>query len=285
MSNSRLRSSPFLSLWLLAAVTFAVLVAARAIESRLFAAQQQQEEEILLREILANVPYDNEPAEDTFALAPASTIFAQHELLDLIRVRTAYIARQRGQITALVLPAATIEGYNGTIELLAGITADGVITGVRVISHNETPRLGDQIELAVSNWVLSFNNRSLDNTDPLLWRVKKDGGEFDQFAGATITPRAMVGAVRDVLEFFAANREALLSMNGTPPQADRSAAPMIASEGITEWLAALMHPLPLLLFGLVLALKNFFTPKELPPSPPSGEHIAGSKRVRVTGKP
>jgi hypothetical protein len=154
------------------------------------------------------------------------------------------------------------------------------------VAHNETPRLGDQIELALSDWVLSFNNRSLSNTDPLLWRVKRDGGEFDQFAGATITPRAVVDAVHNALEFFSANRAALLSVNGTqlqPPVVARGR--MIASIGITTWLAAMMHPLPLLLLGLILALKNFLTPKQHLPATESDTSVAGSKRVRVTGKP
>jgi electron transport complex protein RnfG len=283
--KTRLRSSPFLLLWLFAAATFALLIAAREIESHLYATAQQQTEETLLTEILANVPHDNQLLTDTFQLAPDSERFVQNELLGLSGLRTAYIARQQNQITALVLPVATLEGYNGSIELLAGISAEGEITGVRVTTHHETPRLGDQIELALSDWVLSFNNRSLDNTDPLLWRVKKDGGEFDQFAGATITPRAVVGAIHNVLEFFAANRAALLSMQGNERQTPAVPNHVIASAGITAGLAALMQPLPLLLLGLVLALKNFLTPKQDPPAVANDTSVAGSKRVRVTGKP
>jgi Na+-translocating ferredoxin:NAD+ oxidoreductase subunit G len=285
MNKATLWSSPFLLLWLFAATSFVLLTAAREVELRLVPTQQQQVEERLLDEILANVPHDNQLRDDTFQLVPKSGIFAQEELLGLTGARTAYIARQQDQVTALVLPAATLEGYNGKIELLMGVTADGEIAGVRVVTHAETPRLGDQIELALSNWVLSFNNRSLDNTDPLLWRVKKDGGEFDQFAGATITPRAVVGAIHDTLEFFSANRDVLLGMRGTALQIQDVHNPMVASPVITAWLAAMMQPLPLLLMGLLLALKNFLSPKGGPPPASPDGFVAGSKRVRVTGKP
>src|SRR5690606_33294119 len=95
-----------------------------------------------------------------------------------------------------VLEAVAPDGYGGNIALLVGVTVDGTITGVRVVlPHNETPGLGDKIETRKSGWILGFNGRSLDNTDAQGWAVKKDGGEFDAFTGATITPRAVVGAV------------------------------------------------------------------------------------------
>jgi electron transport complex protein RnfG len=92
-----------------------------------------------------------------------------------------------------------------------GVAPDGKLLGVRVVSHAETPGLGDKLELAKSDWILSFTGRSLDDPPPKGWAVKKDGGEFDQWTGATITPSAVVKAVKRGLEFFAAHRGELLA--------------------------------------------------------------------------
>ena len=93
---------------------------------------------------------------------------------------------------------------------MMGVDKDGAVLGVRVVAHAETPGLGDKIEVGKSNWILSFNARSLENTLPERWRVKKDGGDFDQFAGATITPRAVVRGVEAGLKFFRQHRDELL---------------------------------------------------------------------------
>lgn len=103
----------------------------------------------------------------------------------------------------------TGRGYAGDIEVLLGIDAAGRILGVRVLAHAETPGLGDRIELAKDDWILGFDGRSLGDPPAERWRVRKDGGEFDQFSGATITPRAVVDAVREGLELFAARRDTL----------------------------------------------------------------------------
>ena len=98
-------------------------------------------------------------------------------------------------------------GNSGTIKMLIGINYDGTIAGVRVLSHAETPGLGDKIETAKSDWILSFDGKSIGNPAVDQWKVKKDGGIFDQFSGATITPRAVVGATRRTLEYFNAHRD------------------------------------------------------------------------------
>ncbi len=103
-------------------------------------------------------------------------------------------------------------GYAGEIRLIMGIDPNGRILGVRVISHAETPGLGDKIETAKDDWIFGFNGLSLGNPPAQRWKVKKDGGEFDAFSGATITPRAVVGAIYDGLDFFRANRGHLLAM-------------------------------------------------------------------------
>lgn len=130
----------------------------------------------------------------------------------------AYIARQNGTPSGLILQVVAPEGYGGSINLLVGVAASGDITGVRVIPpHFETPGLGDAIDLQKSRWMLSFNGKSLSNTPETAWRVKKDGGEFDAFTGATITPRAVVDAVHKALRYVDAHRATLLPP-ATPPE-------------------------------------------------------------------
>lgn len=113
------------------------------------------------------------------------------------------IARDNGQAIAAIIPAVAPDGYSGDIKLIIGINADGSLAGVRALSHNETPGLGDKVDLKKSSWILGFNGKSLTNPDLDGWAVKKDGGEFDQFTGATITPRAVVNQVKRALEYFA----------------------------------------------------------------------------------
>lgn len=117
-----------------------------------------------------------------------------------------YRARFDGKPVAAVINLTAPDGYSGAIKLLVGIWYDGRIAGVRVVKHQETPGLGDAIEETRSDWVLSFDGHSLDDPLPTQWKVKRDGGVFDQFTGATITPRAIVKAVRKALIYYRDNR-------------------------------------------------------------------------------
>lgn len=128
------------------------------------------------------------------------------------RKRTAYRARHKGEVVAVAFEWET-GGYSGTIRLLMGVGRDGNVLGVRVLSHSETPGLGDKIDERKHPWIHSFDGKSLGNPAETGWKVKKDGGQFDQFTGATITPRAVVAAVREGLRFFA-QRRALLLVEG-----------------------------------------------------------------------
>ena len=121
-----------------------------------------------------------------------------------------YRARSGDAPAGVVIESVAPDGYSGAISLLVGIRNDGEVTGVRVVPpHNETPGLGDKVETRKSDWILSFDGRSLENTSDARWAVRKDGGDFDQFTGATITPRAVVGAVHRTLHYFQAHREQL----------------------------------------------------------------------------
>ena len=160
-------------------------------------------EERALLEILPRDTHDNSMLDDAVALNNS-------ELLGLRDTRNAYRARLNGSVEAVILPATARDGYTGDIDLIIGIKRDGSIAGVRVLSHRETPGLGDQVDYKKSQWVDDFIGRALGNPDIEKWKVKKDGGVFDRFTGATITPRAVTASVRRALEFFAANRNMLL---------------------------------------------------------------------------
>jgi len=118
------------------------------------------------------------------------------ELLGRTDKQTVYRWRQDGQISAYVIETTAPDGYSGNIDLIVAVTPEGKVLGSRVLNHQETPGLGDKIEVRRSQWMLSFNGKTVTEDNASKWAVRKDGGEFDQFTGATITPRAVVGAVR-----------------------------------------------------------------------------------------
>ena len=124
---------------------------------------------------------------------------------------TIYRGQKDGEVTALAYGMVG-QGYAGAISVIMGVDAHGEIMGVRVLSHAETPGLGDKIEIAKDNWITKFTGLSFDNLAPEKWKVKKDGGVFDQFSGATITPRAVVDAVTDGLNFYKQNKAKLLEV-------------------------------------------------------------------------
>lgn len=124
-----------------------------------------------------------------------------------------YRARLQDSPTGMVVQATAPDGYGGAIRLLIGVAQDGTLTGVRMIPpHNETPGLGDNIDIRKSDWITGFNGQSLDNTDDGDWAVRKDGGKFDAFTGATITPRAVVSAVHRTLQYVAREQDSIFSM-------------------------------------------------------------------------
>ena len=123
-----------------------------------------------------------------------------------------HFARSNDKLHSLIFPVAAPDGYTTTIKLLVGIKLDGTVAGVRIVDHKETPGLGDKIELKKSDWVLSFNGKSLLNPNSEKWKVKKNGGEFDSFTGATITPRAVINAVKQALVFYQDYQTSILEL-------------------------------------------------------------------------
>ena len=161
----------------------------------------------LLRKLNNIIPaesYDNDLLLDTIIIKASPLLSTKEETL-------AYRARKNSQNVAVVFTSIAPNGYNGSIQLLIGINADGTLSGVRVVKHRETPGLGDVVEISRSDWILGFDNKSLSDPDARGWKVKRDGGVFDQFTGATITPRAVVKAVHNALLYFDKNQDMLFS--------------------------------------------------------------------------
>ena len=170
------------------------------------AAAERAAEAKQLLEIFPRDSHDNELIDDGFA------VDAEDPLLALRERGTGYRARRNNEVTGIILPATARDGYSGDIRLLVGIDRGGAVAGVRILSHRETPGLGDKIELKKSDWVLSFDHKTLADPAPDRWAVIKDGGDFDAFTGATVTPRAVVAAVKSAMEYSQNNRNALFEI-------------------------------------------------------------------------
>lgn len=191
-----------LSLGLIALLGTALLAWIHALTAPRIAEQERRQ---LLDQLTQVVPAErfNNAMHDDYITVRDNNAFPGGQAVQVYR------ARNDGRPVAVAMKLSANDGYNGRIDLLVGVYADGVISGVRVLSHRETPGLGDGIEIERSDWILSFDGKSLSSPPPSGWTVQRDGGVFDQFTGATITPRAVVRAVRRALEYFEDNREML----------------------------------------------------------------------------
>jgi len=166
---------------------------------------KHNEELTLLRKLNNIIPaetYDNDLLLDTIVIKPSFLLNTKEDSL-------VYRARKNNENIAAVFSSIAPNGYNGSIKLLVGVKANGKLSGVRVVKHLETPGLGDSVDISHSKWILGFNDKSLSNPDEKGWKVKRDGGIFDQFTGATITPRAVVKAVHNALLYFDKNQTML----------------------------------------------------------------------------
>jgi len=168
------------------------------------ALQQQQKLQAILNAVIAKDTYTNDIQYDC-------SIVRSPEYLGSEEAKHIYRARKDTQPVAAAIETTAPDGYSGKIQLVVGVAGDGIVTGVRVLEHKETPGLGDKIDLRISDWVLSFNDVPLNQDNIQHWRVKKDGGRFDQFTGATITPRAVVKAVKRAVEYYQANQSAIFA--------------------------------------------------------------------------
>lgn len=164
-----------------------------------------------LNQVVDHKTYDNDLALDFIEVSDRALLGSMEPL----RI---YRARKAGNPVAAVVTAIAPDGYSGSIKLLAGIRYDGSLSGVRVIQHKETPGLGDGVDIERSDWILGFNDKSLSNPSDGGWKVKKDGGQFDQLTGATITPRAIVRAVHRALQYYDKNRDSIFAKTSTRAQ-------------------------------------------------------------------
>ncbi|UHD18283.1 electron transport complex subunit RsxG [Thiocapsa bogorovii] len=153
--------------------------------------------------IIPDGQFDNDPLEDLIHVSARDLLGAENT--------SVYRVRKAGEPIAVILDPVVPDGYAGPIQLLVSVLRDGSVGGVRVLYHHETPGLGDRIEERKSDWVLSFDGKSLSNPTLEGWAVKRDGGEFDQFTGATITPRAIVQAVKNTLIYVQQQGETLFA--------------------------------------------------------------------------
>lgn len=170
---------------------------------------KRNEQLVLLRKlntILSPSEYDNDLLSDQILLD-------QDRLLGTAESSRAYLAYRNNEPVAAVLSAIAPSGYSGPIDLLVGIYYDGAVAGVRVVKHRETPGLGDAVESQRSDWILGFSGKSLQAPVSAQWKVKRDGGDFDQFTGATITPRAVVKAVHSALVYFEKHRKEIFKQS------------------------------------------------------------------------
>jgi electron transport complex protein RnfG len=161
------------------------------------AARAVEDKQASLSQVLPDGIHDNNPVKDTLTLTN-----------DEGKEITIYRARKGDQVTGVAYEIFGT-GYAGEIRLMMGVDADGKVLGVRALAHKETPGLGDKIEVKKTDWIEHFTGLSLGNPPEERWKVKKDGGQFDQFAGATITPRGVVKAIKGGLDFFAQNKTRL----------------------------------------------------------------------------
>ena len=199
-----------IGLGIFAVVTGGTIAVTQSLTEERITEQAARAEAKALFEIIPESAHNNDLLKDTVAL-PASNRLATDKPV------TAWIARQDGQPIGMIMPAIAPDGYSGAIKLLVGIDLKGTVLGVRVIGHKETPGLGDRIETRKSDWIKEFEGRSLGNPAPREWNVKKNGGVFDQFTGATITPRAVVKAVKNSLTYFRKHQQVIQAqLNKTP---------------------------------------------------------------------
>ena len=191
MKNSTIIKSGLLMLIFTLACVFIVSLAEKNTKDRI----EINEQQLLIKRLNEIVTeYDNPILSESFN--------RNINLHGIEQIVTIFPAKNNNKVFARLVEHTYPNGYNGNIRLLTGISVEGELLGVRVINHKETPGLGDKIETRKSDWIKSFTGLSLNQPEKSKWKVKRDGGFFDQFTGATITPRAIVTAAYQILDYF-----------------------------------------------------------------------------------
>ena len=180
-----------------ALATTGLVASINALTADKIAEQEQLQLTAQLQEVLDPKSYDNQLSQDC--------VIITDEKLGPYANQVIYRARKNNKPVAVVIRHVTPNGYSGDINLLTAVLSDGTIAGVRTTKHEETPGLGDKVEVKKSLWITTFKSLTVEGEEDVRWAVKKDGGQFDQFTGATITPRAVVGSVKNAVLFAQTN--------------------------------------------------------------------------------
>jgi len=187
-----------------ALVVTAVVALTHELTKQDIAKQEQQYLLTLLEQVIEPSTYDND-------LANQCVLITAPKALGRKTAQRAFIATKNNSPVAIAIETTAPNGYNGNIDLLVGVDLFGKVSGVRTLRHQETPGLGDKVELAKSSWIESFKNKILTQKNEKQWQVTKDGGQFDQFTGATITPRAVVLATKKAIAYVKNNHQTIIN--------------------------------------------------------------------------
>ena len=197
-----------LTLTMIAAVCTALVAATYQLTAERISANQRAFLEQSLEPALSGVIYDNSVTESKLVIPVPHKLPGSGAAI-------IYRAYAEGRPVAALFVVTARDGYTGPIRLLIGIGADGIVTGVRVLEHRETPGLGDGIESSRSDWVLQFDGRSMSDPNIDRWAIRRDGGQFDQLTGASVTPRAVIKAIRETLLYFDVHRDEIFTLPST----------------------------------------------------------------------
>ena len=202
MNTTMFRSG--ITLAVIAAICTALVALTYRLTAERIVANEQAWLERSLQPALSGLFYDSGVTESKIIIPPP------HELPGSETAIIYRVYAEDAPVAALFIVSAR-DGYAGPIRILAGIDTMGVVTGVHVLEHRETPGLGDRVESTKSDWVKQFNGRSLLDPEPTGWAIKGDGGQFDQLTGASVTPRAIIKAIRETLLYFEAHSEEIFA--------------------------------------------------------------------------
>ena len=193
-----------LTLLVFAVIFTALMAGTYALTKDIVAGNERKAKVALIAQVLPAGSFDNDILKDAISQDAAALKQLNAEAGSQI-----FRAQKDGKTNAVVVETIAPDGYSGKIKLLVGVGSDGRVLGVRVVAHKETPGLGDYIDAAKSAWIAQFEGKSLSAPRADEWKVKKDGGQFDYIAGATISPRAVVKAVKNTLDYVAAQQATL----------------------------------------------------------------------------
>jgi len=197
-----------MTLGMIAAVCTSLVAATYQLTKDRIAANEKALLEQSLQPALTGIFYDSGVSESRLVLQPPHGLPGNDPAI-------IYRVFAEGEPAAALFVVTARDGFAGPIRIVLGVEASGSVTGVRILQHRETPGLGDKIVSARSDWVYQFDGRSMGDPQLLGWALKGDGGEFDQLTGASITPRAVIKAIRDTLVYFDANRDAIFQAAAT----------------------------------------------------------------------